>query len=33
VKVLSRVGDWAMVDATSDGNADGFVHAAFLKPA
>lgn len=33
VKVLSRVGDWAMIDATGDGSADGFVHAAFLKPA
>ena len=33
VKVLSRAGDWALVDATGDGNADGFVHSAFLKPA
>ncbi|MEO8321538.1 MAG: glycoside hydrolase domain-containing protein [Bradyrhizobium sp.] len=32
VKVLSRSGDWALIDATADGNADGFVHSAFLKP-
>lgn len=32
VKVLSRSGDWAKIDATGDGNADGFVHSAFLAP-
>lgn len=32
VKVLSRSGDWAKIDATGDGNADGFVFAAFLAP-
>jgi hypothetical protein len=31
IKVLSRVGDWAMVDSTGDDTADGFVHSAFLK--
>jgi hypothetical protein len=32
VKVLSRVGDWAMIDAAANGTADGFVYSAFLKP-
>ncbi|MGR9079521.1 SH3 domain-containing protein (plasmid) [Rhizobium leguminosarum] len=32
VAVLSRIGDWAQVDATRDGGADGFVHASFLRP-
>ena len=30
VNVLSRQGDWAMIDATGDGGADGYVFAAFL---
>ncbi|WP_181172763.1 N-acetylmuramoyl-L-alanine amidase [Mesorhizobium sp. B2-1-5] len=29
---LSRVGDWAQIDFTGDGGADGFVHASFLRP-
>ncbi|EJB01764.1 N-acetylmuramoyl-L-alanine amidase [Rhizobium leguminosarum bv. trifolii WSM597] len=32
VAVLSRIGDWAQVDTTRDGGADGFVHASFLRP-
>jgi hypothetical protein len=32
VRVLSRSGDWAKIDSTGDGSADGFVHSAFLKP-
>ena len=32
VRVLSRHGDWAQIDATGDGGADGFVHASFLAP-
>jgi hypothetical protein len=30
--ILSRSGDWAMVDVSGDGLADGFVHSAFLRP-
>jgi hypothetical protein len=33
VRILARTGDWAQVDATGDGGADGFVHASFLRPA
>ncbi|MBZ9898542.1 N-acetylmuramoyl-L-alanine amidase [Mesorhizobium sp. BR1-1-6] len=33
VNVLSRLGDWAQVDATGEGNADGFVHVSFLRSA
>ena len=32
VRVLSRSGDWALIDSSGDGNADGFVHSAFLRP-
>lgn len=32
VTVLSRSGDWAKIDSTGDGGADGFVHAEFLEP-
>lgn len=31
VRVLSRSGDWALVDATGDGLADGYVHSGYLK--
>jgi hypothetical protein len=31
VRVMFRQGDWAMVDATGDGAADGFVLASYLK--
>jgi hypothetical protein len=31
VIVLSRSGEWALIDATKDGGADGFVHSAFLR--
>jgi hypothetical protein len=31
VAVVSRFGDWSMVDVGGDGAGDGFVHAAFLK--
>lgn len=33
VRVLSRKGDWALVDLHGDGAADGFVFAAYLKEA
>ena len=33
VRVLFRSGDWALIDSSGDGNADGFVHLAFLRPA
>jgi hypothetical protein len=33
VRVMARHGDWAMVDASGDGGADGFVHASFLRKA
>jgi Bacterial SH3 domain len=33
VVVLSRSGDWALIDTTGDGGADGFVYSAYLKPA
>ena len=33
VAVILRQGDWAMIDATGDGGADGFVLAAFLAQA
>ena len=33
VTVMSRVGDWAVVDINDDGLADGAVHAGFLAPA
>lgn len=32
VTILSRSGDWAMIDVSGDGLADGFVHSAFLRP-
>ncbi|MDQ8755518.1 SH3 domain-containing protein [Sphingosinicella sp. LHD-64] len=32
VGILTRHGDWFMVDLQGDGRADGFVHGAFLKP-
>lgn len=32
VRVLSRNGDWALVDMSDDGAADGFCHADFLRP-
>lgn len=31
--LLSRHGDWGLVDLQGDGAADGFVHRAFLRPA
>ena len=31
VAVLSRDGDWALVDATGDGSAEGFVYSPFLR--
>jgi uncharacterized protein YraI len=31
VSVVSRFGDWSMVDIDSEGGGDGFVHSAFLK--
>lgn len=31
VSVVSRFGDWSMVDLGADGGGDGFVHSAFLK--
>jgi hypothetical protein len=33
VQILSRKGDWAQIDATGDGLADGYVFEAYLKPA
>jgi len=33
VRVISRFGDWSMVDLNGDGGGDGFVHSAFLKAA
>ena len=33
VAVMERDGDWARVDASGDGSADGYVFAAYLKPA
>lgn len=32
VRVLSRNGDWALVDLSGDGLADGFCYADFLRP-
>ena len=32
VEMLSRFGDWAIVDVDGNGGADGAVHAAFLDP-
>lgn len=32
VTVLSRSGDWAMIDVSGDSLSDGFVHGAFLRP-
>ena len=33
VLVISRFGDWCMVDLDGDGGGEGFVHSAFLKEA
>ena len=33
VRILSRKGDWALVDVTGDGGADGYVYGSFLKSA
>jgi hypothetical protein len=31
LKIISRCGDWALVDLENDGLADGFIHSAFLS--
>ena len=33
VQVLSREGDWSLVDLRGDGSGDGFMHSTFLRPA
>ena len=33
LKVLSRSGDWALVDLSGDAAADGYVYSSFLRPA
>lgn len=33
LSILSRTGDWALVDLQGDGRADGHCHSAFLMPA